>query len=313
MIRARLPSALLPLAACCACAADDVARDAAAPVEPAPPSFVELPFRSNKEQVLVDVVLGDEGPLTFLVDTGVTGVVVDLGAARRAGVELDESTAQELRFGSDDGGKLYPTTIPRLRVGALELSDVPAAALSLEPFARGLGEPLHGVLGDGVLGERVTRYDFAARRLAFADDLAAFEADVDAADWVTPMRVGARSGMPLVDVRVAGGTFVASIDTGSSLGLEIFLPHVEELGLGHALEEWPTSPITGGSIGRALAYEGALPAVDVGPLTFADVPTSLTPDRGDAERQGNVGNALWRGCVVIFDYPGERLVVRGPR
>lgn len=42
--------------------------------------------------------------------------------------------------------------------------------------------------------------------------------------------------------------------TTSSLGLEVFTPYADELGLGHARAEWKRDSVLGGSLGRA--HEG---------------------------------------------------------
>lgn len=316
---ARAGTATLALAAACDAGPQAVPQNAPPPAAPqgaraaepeTRPDVVRVPCRRVKHQVLIEVTIRGRGPFTFLVDTGVGGAAIDTDVARSLGIELDEDQAQALQAGPDAGALVHQTWIHELTIGTLTLDRLQAAALPLTTFGSKLGVPLHGILGDGFLGTRVTRFDFAENTLAFASTLEAFAEDVESASYATTLRLSPVTDMPLVEVAHAGKSFAVSIDTGSSLGLEIFTPYAEELGLGAALTDWPRTAITGGSIGHAFARDGVVPAVELGPLRFTEVPTSLTPPRGDEDRKGNLGNAFWRGCVLVFDYPGRRLVIR---
>lgn len=274
------------------------------------PGTVEVPYRRVKHQVLVDVHVNGQGPFTFLIDTGVAGAAIDSGLAARLGIELDEESSREMAFGPDKKSRIYQTHIPRLAVGALEVGTLQAAALPLGTLGDKLGEPLHGILGDGFLKTRATRFDHADLTVSFAPSLEAFAADVAAADYIVPLVIGPDGDMPLVEVTLDGKSLTASIDTGSSLGLEIFTPYAEEYGLGHAMQEWETTSVTGGSIGEAISHDGTLESIAIGPLHFTNVPTSITPPRYDRDRKGNIGNQVWEGYVLIFDYPGKKIVFR---
>lgn len=271
---------------------------------------VSVPYRQVKHQALVEVQIKGQGPFTFLIDTGVAGAAIDSGLAARLGIELDETKAQELHGGPDKGTLIYQTFITDLSVGDLAIESLQAAALELGTLGRKLGEPLHGILGDGFLKTRATRFDHVHHTISFAGSIDAFEADVAGASYTAPLTLSPESGMPMVEVFLDGRSFHATIDTGSSLGLEIFTPHAEELGLGEALRTWKQSKVTGGSIGEAIAYDGSLPKVEIGPLRFEDLPASLTPPRLDEDRKGNIGNQVWEGYVLILDYPAEKLLLR---
>ena len=271
---------------------------------------VEVPFRTSKHQRLIDVHIGGRGPFTFLVDTGVGGAAIDSTLAAELGIELDDAGAQSFeQLGETQ--RIYQIHIPQLAVGTLRLDRLQAAALPLTALGERLGEPLHGILGDGFLKTRTTRFDPVRRTMSFADSLEAFAEDVAAADLDIPLVIDPGSDMPLLDVTLADGrTMRASLDTGSSLGLEIFAPFVDELGLGETTRDWVSGEVLGGSIGRTEILDGTLDEIRIGTLRFGDVPTSITPTRGDSGRMGNLGNQLWEGCVLILAFPEERLVLR---
>jgi predicted aspartyl protease len=259
-----------------------------------------------KHQRLVAVSIKGQGPFTFLLDTGVTGAAIDLALATRLGIELPAGAAA----GAQSSSRVYQTWITELAIGSLGLDSLQAAALSLSPLSERLGEPLHGILGDGFLKRRVVRFDDVARTIAFASSMDAFRDDLQVADYVTPLVQGSVGGMPMLEVSLAGRTFMATLDMGSSLGLEVFTPFATELGLGHAEAEWKRGTVFGGSLGRATTLDGTVERIDIGPLTFLEVPTSITPPRAETNRKGNLGNQLWAGYVVILDYVDRRIVFR---
>ncbi|MCX4239913.1 retroviral-like aspartic protease family protein [Paraliomyxa miuraensis] len=276
---------------------------------PAEPAVVEVPYRSVRHQMLIDVRIEGEGPFTFLVDTGVTGAVIDSALAAKLGIELDDDEAQRI----EQFGKtllIHQIWIPELSVGELRLDRLQAAAVPMDMLGSRLGEPLHGILGDGFLGSRATRFDHVERTVSFAPSMEAFAEDVAAADHVMPLVMNASGDMPVVEVALGDKSFRATIDTGSSLGLEIFTPFAEELGLGGAMTEWTQSRVLGGSLGEAIVYDGTVDRLTIGPLELTDVPTSITPPRADPNRKGNLGNRLWEGYVMILDYPGREIVLR---
>ncbi|HSR53970.1 MAG TPA: pepsin/retropepsin-like aspartic protease family protein [Acidobacteriota bacterium] len=272
----------------------------------------EVPFRWVKSQRMIEVSIKGQGPFAFLVDTGVSGAAVDLDLASRLGIELPKERESKMDAGAMAGRRIYQTWITDLSVGGLHLDRLQAAALSLEPLSQRLGEPLHGILGDGFLKTRVTRFDDAGQTLSFASSLEAFDGDVAVADYVTPMVISPGGEMPILEVTLGGKSFVATLDMGSSLGLEIFTPFIDEFGLSHAPQEWKEGKVLGGSLGQATVYDGVLKRIDIGPLTFTDVPTSITPPRSDPQRKGNLGNQLWEGYVLILDFVDHRIVFRKP-
>jgi predicted aspartyl protease len=268
-------------------------------------------YRTARNQRLIDVHIMGQGPFTFLVDTGVTGAAIDSSLAARLGIELPVGTGQTMEGGAAAGRVIVQTWIPDLSVGSIRLDSLQAAALPLDALSERLGEELGGILGDGFLKTRVTRFDDVGRTLSFASSLDAFADDVATADYVTPLEF--RGGdMPILEVTLAGASFIATLDMGSSLGLEIFTPFAEEFGLGHAFEEWEEGTVMGGSLGQATVYDGTVDRIDIGPLTLTDVPTCITPPRSDSDREGNrkgnLGNQLWEGYVLILDYVGGQVV-----
>ncbi|MGE0555251.1 MAG: aspartyl protease family protein [Gemmatimonadales bacterium] len=270
--------------------------------------IAEISYRKVKHQRLISLEIRGRGPFTFLIDTGVSGAAIDLALALQLGIELPaEASARE-----PEVQPIYQTWITGLAIGTLRLDSLQAAALPLAAFGERLGEPLHGVLGDGFMNGRVIRFDDASETIAFGSSPQAFEDDFRAADYVVPLVLSSSGGMPLLEVTLGDRSFMATLDMGSSLGLEVFTPYAEELGLGHARAEWKRDSVLGGSLGRAEILDGVVARIEIGPLSFQDVPTSITPPRSERNRKGNLGNRLWTGYVLTLDYVGGRIAFRKP-
>ena len=296
----------LLLTAVAACS-NDARSESGAAINAVTQSVSETPFRFIKNQVLVEVMINDEGPFTFLVDTGVTPSVIDIDLARQLDFPIDDENAGLAAGAGSNDVQIFPTTMTGLVVAGETLEELPAVAA---PITAGLsskiGEPLHGILGYAFLRSRAVRFDYVDHRLSFAPSASSFEQEISDADFVMPLRFGEGDIMPIADVTIAGETFVASIDTGSSLGLEVFADAVDRLGLAETVSGWERGQITGAR-GAAEIFNGSLQQATIGPLVFHDISASVGPRRGGDYRDGNIGNEMWDGYVVIFDYVDERV------
>lgn len=279
---------------------------AALPEPSAEIAVYETQFRPIKNQVVVDVMIGEEGPFTFLVDTGVTPSVVDVDLARRMGFPVDEENSGAATGAGSNEVRIFPTTMSGLSLAGSAIEDLPAVAAPLSGLSAKIGEPLHGILGYAFLKSRAVRIDYAENEISFASSATPFEKQIANADFTTSLVFGDDDIMPIVDVTIGGESFVASIDTGSSLGIEVFADAVERLGIGDLVKDWEAGEITGAR-GAAAVRKGVLNAASIGPLNFTNVPASVGQRRGGDYRDGNIGNLLWSDYVVIFDYVDGRV------
>lgn len=273
-----------------------------------PETRFDVPFRPVKHQLLVDVSIAGQGPWTFLVDTGVIGSVVDAELAEALALELDRENPVGSAMSADGPVYFYPTSMRSVAVGANDVGDLNAVSIPLSAYGDKLGEPLHGILGHGFLEQYAVRVDFVRHVVSFSTGT--FEAEFENADFTLPLDYAPSDIMPILDVTIGEHTFPVTIDTGSSLGLEVFAPYVEELGLADTVKHWAAGRILGATAGDAATLDGQLGTVAIGPLHFRDVPASITPARMDAVRRGNIGNRLWADHVLTLDYPRQRIAIR---
>ena len=91
-----------------------------AAMRPFDPPYLEIPFREDKGQVVLDIRLNDR-PMTAILDTGASATVIDRNEALAAGVTLDGLDADQVRGAS--GTDLHLVEMRRHRFGSLEVGN----------------------------------------------------------------------------------------------------------------------------------------------------------------------------------------------
>jgi predicted aspartyl protease len=262
-----------------------------------------VPFRLVRDQVVVPVVIA--GDTTWmLLDTGVTPSVIDVAIARAQGwLASDTAVGRAGGAGSGQGQQLYQARVGRAQLGTTDLDGTPAVATNIAPLGERLGLPLGGILGHGFLRTRRIRVDYQRREIViepapdpalqvlFADSLRYVRGDI----------------MPRVVVQVDGTPVPVSLDTGSSLTLELWPAAAERAGV---------TADSGAAVGLMGARGGfeAKPAhvgvLQLGEVRRVDVEVHIAPEaRGSADREGNLGNGFLAGLVLTLDYRAGRIEI----
>jgi predicted aspartyl protease len=262
-----------------------------------------VPFDFVKHQIIVSATVNGTGPYSFLVDTGATPSVIDKKVAAAAGISVDPSRSTPVEGVGSEDVKAHAIVIPRLRVGDVEYRDMEGLVADVGRLSSRLGHPLHGILGDNFFAGKVVTIDYKAKQLRISNS------SRDTNDGIElPFVTAPDDIMPIIrDFEINGHKIAVSLDTGSSLGLELYKPGVAEAGLTELAAKGRKDTVTGASgeaeVGRAEIDSvriGGLPVEHVG-LTF-----SKRDDYG-ALRMGNVGNALLSHFIVTFDYIRHRV------
>ncbi|MDH3456263.1 MAG: retropepsin-like domain-containing protein [Gemmatimonadota bacterium] len=263
----------------------------------------EIPFDFERNQIILTVSMNDEGPFYMFLDTGGNPSAVDLTAAREAGIPLDTTAAGEAEGVGGEPIPIYAAQITTLRLGETVVGDVDAVALSLNHISARLGRPLHGVLGYSLLKDRIVQIDYRNRRIRiFADQPPEPQEGSQRVSF--PLQFRAGSTIPLLeDFYVNGQQLRVTLDTGSSLALELFPWAIEQLGLEQQWEQATASSVVGAR-GEAAVREGRVESVRIGSIELGEQPVVFAEkERDDSEREGgNLGNALLKHFLLTLDY-----------
>jgi hypothetical protein len=251
-------------------------------------------------QVLRCIAAGPCGkPITVLLDTGTDPSAIDLGLARRLGLNLGEFALGQ--GAASDTIPYTETMVPWLRIGDLTIRNLFALALDLSniPFA------VDVVLGYNVLWQLVLHIDYAQRRLRISHpDLGMPDPSPNGA--MLPLTFFEHfPALTNVIIPDDMQLTIATIDTGSNGGLTLGPDLAQLLGLDPGAHH--VTPAEGSGFGGACeTLRGYANSLQLGPFTLHHVDLD-TPETmaGDLARQGraNIGNRLLsRFASMTLDY-----------
>ena len=166
------------------------------------------PLELVENQVVAGITIGGRGPFACLLDTAVAPSVVDLALARELRLHVRDDVPGEAAGQGSEGGAFYPSELPDVWLGELEVGDIEAVAADLSRLGSKLNRPLHAILGQSFFEGRWSSSTTGTGWSDFSPH--GFErglcADIEGAADLTPV----------VTVRVNAASVPVVLDTGSS-------------------------------------------------------------------------------------------------
>jgi hypothetical protein len=283
-----------------------------------PDTTTSIPFVYEDARVFVPVHVDSGPPRWFILDTGVSGVMLDGGLARELRLSVaDAGRTSGVGTGSLALGRASDVT---LRVGTVPLGPTDARVLSLDsvlaPYG---GRAAPGVIGSPLFREHVVELDFD-RSVMILHDPKAFH--YQGHGIVIPIRFF--NEIPVTDGRLAppGSATPMPLRLAVDLGAKATLLFSEPFILAHHLmQQFPRhteSPLgagIGGETRYAFARARSLVLIDSrGGESGAslDNPVVGLSVRGTFRAEwcdGLLGAEFLRGYRVIFDYAHGQLIL----
>lgn len=289
-----------------------------APVSPdAASRGVVVPFELIHEVPILRATMNGSGPYNFILDTGGDPSAVDLATARVARIFLDESRSGQAKGAGANRVSIFAARIGTLTVGAYRVDSIDAVAVDLSAIAQRLGIPLHGVLGYSLLAGRVVRIDYPHRTITFLpENYRIPRPDSAMADRrvIVPLEFPPDGSIPLLSTfRVNGRVLPVTLDTGSSLSLEVAA--ADALVAGMRLSRLPADTSAAvGARGAVTLIAAEADSLSLGPLALQTVPVVISPRLQDAPyRHGNLGNGFLKHFILTLDYAHRELALESPR
>ncbi|HWU12964.1 MAG TPA: retroviral-like aspartic protease family protein [Caulobacter sp.] len=167
-----------------------------------PPTTAQTRVLDSARRMTVEVFLNDQGPFSFLVDTGANASVISSALA----AQLALSMGHEVNLHGIAGVQPVATvSIGSVRVGRRERRDLTLSVLA----ERYLNAP--GILGMDWLGGQGLTLDVAGRRMHIGAGLP----KTDEYSTSVPARIQ-RSGLSLLEATAGGVRTIVFLDTGST-------------------------------------------------------------------------------------------------
>lgn len=235
----------------------------------------------------------------MLLDSGASMTVVDRAFAAELGLK-DGTPIAVQGAGGNERGELYRGLT--VTAGNLGFSKLTVAAMDLSLVEKALGRRVPVVLGREAFMNSVVTIDFDRRLIGFAPR-AGFVPPPGAAE-VALRRRGALHVLP---VKIAGlAPHDAIFDLGNSGAMSLSREY-------HQSEPWfATLPsatgMSGGVGGLHEIRRVTLPSVEIGGVTFQNVPAQLGAlAKGPYAGMANAGIQLFRPFVLTLDLAGDRM------
>lgn len=267
--------------------------------------YAEVPFQFIENHLYLPVRIGDVESL-WILDTGASSSVIDLGLTERLGLETEGEMKGQ---GAGNAVDVTFATLPPFSVEGIAFDEQQVAAIDFADLFRRTTElEVGGILGYDFLSRFVTRVDYANELLTFYDP-AAFEYSGDGVPLDAPLRGNMFTPEVTVD-GVHGGRW--SLDLGA--GRTTFhAPYAKEHDL---ISRDGVSGIGFGAGGRVIHRLSRFESIEWGGHTIAAPVISMAGSEGEVvgafgtrELTGNLGNTLFKHFVLYLDYEHQRVIV----
>lgn len=281
---------------------------------------VKIPFRFERNLIIVPVYINGAGPFNFILDTGVSILIItDPNLPDSIGLEGDRKI--KIR-GLGEGEDLDAVIIPSMEVtigkaGARFLS---GAAIDEDHFhlSSYVGMPVYGIIGYDFFNSFTVKVNYVTSRLTVyrpgAFKLLKYIARKD----YEPVPILLENQRPylVTQIRMNNGTSISSkliIDSGA--GHPILLdPHSDPAIL---VPDTTVAAMLGvGLNGPIHGHLGRLSSLSLGdyeiinPIaSFPDYDTIPPPD-DLGSRNGNIGNEVLKRFNVVFDYAYSHMLLK---
>jgi predicted aspartyl protease len=254
---------------------------------------------------------GDGEARWFLIDTGANRSALDQGVARKLNLPVLEQTRVEGTAGVIEAST---TRLETLTVGGVTAALSPTVS-DLSGLQGPNGQPVAGILGSDLMGERVVSLDFERNTLA----LSASRADVEtAARCGRTVSFENDNGIPRLNAELDGREVMLRYDSGAGI---FESPHLWvnlsqrqfDVIRGDRPAGEPITTLGGSGTGGSVTlpvHTGE--SLSLGQLSWRQPRLIIQPPQGYFAREdavGFIGNAaFWPMGLLIVDYPGGRLI-----
>ena len=268
---------------------------------------VEIPFVLNSNHIYIPVSIGDSKPMSFILDTGAGSPVLETEVAKELGLKTVGKI--EGRGVGEGTQEINLLSLPSIRLGDLVIDSTSAMTISLQALSKYEGMPDDGILGYDIFSKFVVKVDYENQKLTLYDP-SSFQ--YTGKGQILPITLEENS--PHVKAKIDGeyeGNFV--VDTGARTSLVLHTPFVQKSGLlaktGKKLEVFSGIGIGGKAPGKVTRVK----SIEIGNFNIpAPVTTLSSSEKGAFASQkldGNIGGGILKKFTVIFDYPGQRMIL----
>ncbi len=277
---------------------------------PQPTPLTTIEFQRHGGLIFLPVIVADNDPLSFILETGAQPSIVDSDIALSLGLGHGaSSTASGAGAGT---ARLSVLENVSLQAGRVRVAKPLVIATPFESLSRMTGHRTDGALGNDFIGRFVVSVDFSTGQIDLYDP--SFNPGDEYGEAIPIALEGGHAlvdaTLSLSDGRTINGRF--AIDTGARPSAVISSPFVDQHGLLDAVPGLYT--VTGrGLVGTSEVPLGRIRSLSIGPFTIDEPVCGLSRDKvGALATQpwaGVIGNSTWQRFRLTIDYRRKRILL----
>jgi len=280
---------------------------------PAGKNFVEVPFETERNWIIIPVSVNGSRPLRFVLDSGAGGA----GASLINGAVADSLNLNIVGKVQARGAGTGPAVeVPiaggvKFDIGGMQLSGGRMSVHRATPGMEGLSVGRDGVIGRPVFANLVVEIDWERNVVRLHDPK-------------TFSYTGKGAVLPLTFDEMGRPYTGASVMTDDDKSVPVNL--IVDTGGSHnlSLEVGPGTPLKApvgaakvvlgrGASGEFTGYTGQVKGLQLAGYAVKDIPT-IYPDESYGPalregRQGNLGAGILRRFKIIYDYSRKRMIL----
>lgn len=271
-------------------------------------------FTFVKNLIIIPLTINGKGPFNFVLDTGV-GVFLITEPALADSLQLGKLRSINISgFGESDTLRAFVSPHLDIKVNNSIRGNIPAAILEKDAFdlSSYAGMPIHGLLGYEFFNSFIIRINYEIKTIKVYRPETWY---IPKKGYLVPITIEAGKPYMQSSIKMSpGGTIKARlvIDTGAGHPVSL------ESYRGHPIRVPSPSIDANLGVGLGGAISGRIARLDYLKLAKFELQNVIAafPDFDDvgekvsANRNGNIGNAIFKRFHVVFDYSRKSLFLR---
>jgi predicted aspartyl protease len=242
--------------------------------------------------------------------------VVDDDVTRATQLPVDSTNSGEATGVGRDRIRVYASEIRNLALAGVRFGNIEAVVVDLAKIGGRLGVPLHGILGYSFLKGRIVRIDYPVNTVHVLEtrNSTTSTRDNSASTIRLPLEFVPNDIIPLIPkFNINDQTIPVSLDTGSSLTVELFPAAVERLALQKVRNRAKSGSVMGAR-GRAEIRTAKVASIGIPGLILYDQEVAFS-DRKETNsgRLGNLGNGYLKHFILTLDYRNKIILIEKPK
>jgi hypothetical protein len=268
--------------------------DQARSADSGPKLPVEIPLRMEGGLPVIELMVNDQGPFLFGIDTGAQGSSrIDTSLVEK--LQLKPSGKVQATDGSGRNPQTAETVkLDSISIGNLRFADVTAGSRNFKNSPRPM--KIDGIVGLSLFSDYLVTLDFPKERLRFE------RGELPKSDGTEILDYQLEHGVPSVELNVGTAKIIAHLDSGNSIGAFV-LPTAFVEKLTQISEPKVVGPARSASGKMEIKQVQIKELVRLGRHEFPEA-TITFPALGDT---GNIGAKILSQFALTFDQQHERV------